>query len=313
MKNIMVTGGSGFIGTNLIHYLYNKGYNVINYDKLTYASNIDGDRDLRGKKNYTMIKADILDAGSLESVVQSYGIDTIIHLAAESHVDNSITNPNIFAETNVMGTLNVLNVAKDYNLRLHHVSTDEVFGEIIVGSFNEDSKYDPHSPYSASKAASDHLVRSYIRTYGLKATISNCSNNYGPYQHIEKLIPKAITNVLNNKKVPIYGKGNNIRDWIYVGDHCEALYKILTKGKIGETYCVGADEEYQNKQLIYGILELMGKNPEEHIEYVEDRKGHDLRYSIDNSKIVKELKWKPQTDIIGGLERTIDWYKSKHL
>jgi len=309
--NILVTGGAGFIGSNFIHYINKKypEYKIVNLDKLTYAANLDNLKDI--KNNYTFVEGDILDYDLVSKIVKENNIDLIVHFAAESHVDRSIEGPDIFLQTNILGTANLLKVALENNkIRFHHISTDEVFGSLgETGLFNEDTPYDPRSPYSSSKASSDHLVRAYYHTYGLPITISNCSNNYGPYQYTEKLIPLFITNLLNNKKVPLYGDGKNIRDWIYVEDHCKAIDLIIHKGKIGETYCIGGDSEKTNKEIANILLNKLGYN-EDMIEYVKDRPGHDFRYAIDSSKIKKELGWEPKVSFELGITKTIEWYKN---
>jgi len=309
--NILITGGAGFIGSNFIHYLHNKysDYQIINLDKLTYAANLNNLKDI--KDNYTFIEGDILDYDLVTRVVQENKIDLIVHFAAESHVDRSIEGPDIFLETNILGTANLLKVAlENKKIRFHHISTDEVFGSLgKEGLFNENTSYDPRSPYSASKASSDHLVRAYYHTYHLPITISNCSNNYGPYQFKEKLIPLFITNLLEKKKIPLYGDGKNIRDWIYVEDHCRGIDLIIKKGKIGETYCLGGDSEKTNREIAKILLAKLNLK-EEMIEYVQDRPGHDFRYAIDSNKIKKELGYKIETSFDEGIDKTIKWYKS---
>tara|TARA_Y100000310_G_scaffold9102_1_gene9569 strand:- start:159 stop:1091 length:933 start_codon:yes stop_codon:yes gene_type:complete len=309
--NILITGGAGFIGSNFIHYLHNKysDYQIINLDKLTYAADLNNLKDI--KDNYTFIEGDILDYDLVTRVVQENKIDLIVHFAAESHVDRSIEGPDIFLETNILGTANLLKVAlENKKIRFHHISTDEVFGSLgKEGLFNENTSYDPRSPYSASKASSDHLVRAYYHTYHLPITISNCSNNYGPYQFKEKLIPLFITNLLEKKKIPLYGDGKNIRDWIYVEDHCRGIDLIIKKGKIGETYCLGGDSEKTNREIAKILLAKLNLK-EEMIEYVQDRPGHDFRYAIDSNKIKKELGYKIETSFDEGIDKTIKWYKS---
>ncbi len=309
--NILITGGAGFIGSNFIHYLHNKyqDYQIINLDKLTYAANLNNLKDI--KTNYTFIEGDILDYNLVSRIVKDNNIDLIVHFAAESHVDRSIEGPDIFIQTNILGTANLLKVALENNkIRFHHISTDEVFGSLgLKGLFNEETPYDPHSPYSASKASSDHLVRSYYHTYDLPITISNCSNNYGPYQFKEKLIPLFITNLLEQKKIPLYGDGQNIRDWVYVEDHCRGIDLIIQKGQIGETYCLGGDSEKTNREIANILLKKLNLS-EEMIEYVEDRKGHDFRYAIDSSKIKKELGYKIETSFEEGINKTIEFYKN---
>ncbi len=309
--NILITGGAGFIGSNFIHYLHNKysDYQIINLDKLTYAADLNNLKDI--KDNYTFIEGDILDYDLVTKVVQENKIDLIVHFAAESHVDRSIEGPDIFLETNILGTANLLKVAlENKKIRFHHISTDEVFGSLgKEGLFNENTSYDPRSPYSASKASSDHLVRAYYHTYHLPITISNCSNNYGPYQFKEKLIPLFITNLLEKKKIPLYGDGKNIRDWIYVEDHCRGIDLIIKKGKIGETYCLGGDSEKTNREIAKILLAKLNLK-EEMIKYVQDRPGHDFRYAIDSNKIKKELGYKIETSFDEGIDKTIKWYKS---
>ncbi|MFZ5392073.1 MAG: dTDP-glucose 4,6-dehydratase [Patescibacteria group bacterium] len=309
MKKLLVTGGAGFIGTNFIRYILNKypDYRIINLDKLTYAGNLDNLRDLESNFNYQFVQGDICDQKLVRELVEK--ADAIIHFAAESHVDRSIVGAEEFVRTNVLGTFTLLDAAKnDGGKRFHHISTDEVYGSLgSTGQFNEQTAYDPRSPYSASKAASDHLVRAYWHTHQLPITISNCSNNYGPYQFPEKLISLLITNLLEGKKIPIYGQGLNVRDWIFVTDHCAAIDLILHHGKIGETYCVGGDSEKRNIDIAREILQKMNLD-EGMIEYVEDRKGHDWRYAIDFSKIKTELGWTPKYNFAQGLNETIRWY-----
>lgn len=313
---ILVTGGAGFIGSNFIHYWLNKypGDNIINLDALTYAGNLENLRDVEDNKNYKFVKGDICDKDLVNGAVR--GVDLIVHFAAESHVDRSIMDSGDFIKTNVEGTRILLDAAKSASrrngsVRFHHISTDEVFGSLGQNdqAFNEATPYDPRSPYSASKAASDHLVRAYFHTHKLPITISNCSNNYGPYQFPEKVIPLFITNLLENKKVPVYGRGENIRDWIYVDDHNAGLDAIIKKGRIGETYCLGGASELSNLELTKKILAAMGKD-EDMIEYVTDRPGHDLRYAMDYSKAKKELGWEPAVKFDQGLKKTIEWYEN---
>jgi len=310
---LLVTGGAGFIGSNFIHYWLKKypTDQIRNLDILTYAGNLDNLRDLEGNSNYEFIQGDICNADLVKEALKN--VDLIVHFAAESHVDRSIKNSADFIKTNVEGTRILLEAAKNAcpgGIRFHHVSTDEVFGALDFSSpkFNEETPYDPRSPYSASKAASDHLVRAYFHTYNLPITISNCSNNYGPYQYPEKLLPLFITNLLEGKKVPLYGSGQNIRDWIHVDDHNRGVDLIIKQGKIGETYCLGGNSEKSNLEITSLILELMNQN-EDMVEYVPDRLGHDLRYAIDFSKAEEELGFKPEFSFIRGLEETINWYK----
>jgi len=312
--NLLVTGGAGFIGSNFILYWLKKypQDKILNLDKLTYAGNLENLKNVENNPNYAFVKGDICNLSLVNSLIKKYNIDTIVNFAAESHVDRSILDPAPFIKTNVEGTYVLLEAAlKNKIKRFHHISTDEVFGALPLNSeekFNEKTAYNPRSPYSASKAASDHLVRAYYVTYGLPITISNCSNNYGPYQFPEKLIPLAITNIIEGKKVPIYGDGLYVRDWLYVEDHCKALDLILHKGKVGETYFIGGlTEDIPNIEVVRKILKIMGKD-ESYIEYVKDRPGHDRRYAIDWSKIHRELSWKPEVDFDTGLKLTVDWY-----
>ncbi len=312
---LLVTGGAGFIGSNFIHY-WLKNYpddQVVNLDLLTYAGNQENLRDIEADPRYRFVKGDIADVALVESLMAD--IDVVVHFAAESHVDRSIKDSASFIRTNVEGTRVLLEAAKKRHqagsrIHFHHVSTDEVFGSLAPDAqkFNEKTPYDPRSPYSASKAASDHLVRAYHHTHGLPVTISNCSNNYGPYQYPEKLIPLFITNLLEGKRVPVYGSGQNIRDWIHVDDHNRGVDFIIKKGKSGETYCLGGNGEKTNLEITSLILEAMGAN-EEVIEYVADRAGHDLRYAIDFSKAKNELGWEPQINFSSGLAATIKWYQ----
>lgn len=310
---LLVTGGAGFIGSNFIHYIASKypDYKIVNLDALTYAGNLDNLKAQEENKNYTFVRGDIGDYDLVSKVVLENQIDIIVNFAAESHVDNSITGPDPFIITNVLGTHNLLKVAKENKIRFHHVSTDEVFGSLEDGDakFDENTAYDPRSPYSSSKASSDHIVRAYYHTYGLEITISNCSNNYGPYQHTEKFIPLFITNLLQDKKVPLYGEGKNIRDWLYVEDHCRAIDMIIHQGKIGETYLIGGDAEKRNIEIANLLVEKLGYD-ESMIEKVEDRLGHDFRYAIDFSKIKNELGWQPQVSFDEGIDKTINWYKN---
>jgi len=309
---ILVTGGAGFIGSNFIHYWLNKypEDKIINFDALTYAGNLDNLQDVENNPNYKFIKGDITDEVAVSAAVQK--VDLIVHFAAESHVDRSIKNSADFIHTNVEGTRILLEAAKNNgHIRFHHISTDEVFGSLELGEdkFTENTPYDPRSPYSASKAASDHLVRAYFHVHGLPITISNCSNNYGPCQYPEKLIPLFITNLIEGKKVPVYGSGKNIRDWIHVEDHNRGVEAVIKQGKIGETYCLGGGNEKSNLEITKDILNIMGFE-EDMIEYVADRRGHDFRYAIDFSKAQRELGWEPQIDFISGLKLTVEWYKN---
>ncbi len=307
---MLVTGGAGFIGSNFIQYMLGKypNYRITNLDKLTYAGNLDNLKTVENNINYQFVKGDICDVNLVRELVK--GKDLIVHFAAESHVDRSIVSSIDFVRTNVEGTRVLLDAAKEHNIRFHHISTDEVFGALGANDpkFNEKTPYDPRSPYSSSKAASDHLVRAYWHTYKLPITISNCSNNYGPYQFPEKLLPLFITNLIEGKKVPVYGEGANIRDWIHVEDHNKGVDAIIHQGKIGETYCLGGDNELKNIDITWKILKAMGAG-EERIEYVEDRKGHDFRYAIDFSKAEKELGWRPRKNFDEGLQETLQWYK----
>jgi dTDP-glucose 4,6-dehydratase len=309
---ILVTGGAGFIGSNFVHHILNnyKDYFVVNFDKLTYSGNLDNLKSVENNPNYIFIKGDICDKKLVEETITKNKIDTIVHFAAESHVDKSIKDANNFITTNVFGTYVLVDMAKKFNLRFHHISTDEVFGSLgKEGFFNEKTPYAPKSPYAASKAGSDHIVRAYNHTYNVKTTITNCSNNYGPYQFPEKVIPLFVTNLIEGKKVPLYGDGKNVRDWLHVVDHCKAIDLVLHRGKIGEVYCVGGNCEKTNLELTKDILNQFSFGDEK-IEYVEDRKGHDFRYAIDFSKIGEELGWKPEYDFGKGLKETIEWYKN---
>ena len=327
-KVILVTGGCGFIGSNLLKYMVNKypNYHFVNMDALTYAGNMENLVDIESKPNYTFFKGDVRNMAMVNMAFDSFDVTDIIHLAAESHVDRSIKNPSVFAETNVMGTLNLLNAARERwcvfpincdKHRFHHVSTDEVYGSLDMNpdnKFREDTPYGPHSPYSASKAASDHFVKAYHDTYGLDVTISNCSNNYGPNQFPEKLIPLVINRLETNDKIPVYGKGLNVRDWLYVEDHAKAIDLIFHEGKSGETYNIGGNHEMTNIDIVTTIINvynyLTGKdiNKDDVITYVQDRSGHDLRYSIDSTKLQTELGWKPEETFETGIKKTIQWY-----
>ncbi|MFH1412738.1 MAG: dTDP-glucose 4,6-dehydratase [bacterium] len=308
---LLITGGAGFIGSNFIkHWLNNNPEDsIINLDALTYAGNLDNLIDIADNPNYEFVHGDICNHELVNELVKK--IDLIVHFAAATHVDRSINDSSDFIKTNVEGTRVLLDAAKNRKTRFHHISTDEVFGSLKLDDpkFDESTPYDPRSPYSASKAAADHLVRAYYHTHGLPITISNCSNNYGPYQHFEKLIPFFITNLIQNKKVLLYGDGKNIRDWIYVDDHNAGVEAIIKKGKIGETYCLGGNNELSNIEITRKILQIMGYG-EEMIENVADRLGHDLRYAINIGKIKEELGWQPMVDFEQGLAQTVDWYKN---
>lgn len=310
---LLITGGAGFIGSNFILYwLKNHPEDtIVNFDKLTYAGNLENLKTVEKNPNYSFIHGDICDSQAVNLAME--GIDTVVHFAAESHVDRSIMEPASFVVTNVVGTQVLLDAALKNNIkRFHHISTDEVFGALALDStekFDESTRYDPHSPYSASKAGSDHLVRAYFDTFDLPVTITNCANNYGPYHFPEKLIPLAITNLIEGKKVPVYGDGLYVRDWLYVEDHCRAIDLVLSKGKIGETYCVGSlTQDVNNLEVVKKILAIMGKG-EDMIEYVKDRPGHDRRYAIDFSKIKNELGWEPLHSFDEWLELTVKWYQ----
>ncbi len=312
-KTILVTGGAGFIGSNFIHYWMKNhpDYKIINLDALTYAGNKDSLKDLENNPNYVFIEGNITDKELVAKIMDD--VSTVVHFAAESHVDRSISNPEIFLDTNVNGTFTLLDAAlKNKIKRFHHISTDEVFGSLALDTeekFNEQTPYDPRSPYSASKASSDHLVRAYGETYGLPYTLTNCSNNYGEYHFPEKFIPLAITNLIEGKKIPVYGDGLNVRDWLYVQDHCSAIEAVLLNGQIGETYLIGGlNKDVSNLEICKMILNLMNED-ENKIEFINDRPGHDRRYSVDWSKINRELGWKPSVNLEEGLTKTIQWYQ----
>ena len=312
---LLVTGGAGFIGSNFIRHILKKypKYKVVNYDKLTYAGNLDNLRDVEVNPNYKFVKGDIADGDRVNDVIKTFGITHIVNFAAESHVDRSIVEPGVFIKTNVVGTHVLLDAALKHKLkRFHHISTDEVYGALPLGSdekFNENTKYDPRSPYSASKAASDHLVSAYHRTYGLPTTITNCSNNYGPFMHPEKFLSRSITNLIDGKKIPIYGDGKYVRDWLYVDDHCRAIDMILHKRKAGSTYLLGGTtNDINNLEVAKKLLDISGKN-DNSIKFVKDRPGHDRRYAIDWGKTKKELGWRPRYNFDTWLEKTVEWYK----
>lgn len=324
-RNILITGGAGFIGSHVVRLFVNKypNYHIVTLDKLTYAGSLDNIADVMQCNNHTFIKGDISNAELVESIFRDYKIDGVLHLAAESHVDRSISAPMHFATNNIIGTLTLLEAARrawaeEYvGKRFHHISTDEVYGALPLdgGTFTEQSRYEPHSPYSASKASSDHFVRAYHDTYNLPTVVTNCSNNYGENQYPEKLIPLFIHNIVNRLPLPVYGTGQNVRDWLYVGDHAEALDQVFHNGKDGETYNIGGNNEWSNIDLIHKLIELtdkeLGRATGESLElisYVEDRAGHDLRYAIDSTKLHTELGWQPKTHFDDGLRRTIRWY-----
>ena len=327
IRRILVTGGAGFIGSAVVRLLVGKGYEVINVDKLTYSGNLDSLREVTDAPNYRFHRADICDEAAMDEIFATERPDALMHLAAESHVDRSIDGPSVFVETNVVGTVRLLTAALRYwrgldegareQFRFHHISTDEVFGHLPLdsGVFTEETPYAPSSPYSASKAAADHFVQAWHVTYGLPVVLSNCSNNYGPYHFPEKLIPLTIINAIEGERLPVYGEGRNVRDWLHVGDHARALHLILTRGKVGGSYNVGGRSERSNLKVVETICDILdfkrplaGGSHRDLIEFVPDRPGHDLRYAIDPSKIERELEWTPDHNFEQGLEETIDWF-----
>ncbi len=317
MNKIVITGGLGFIGSNLINLLIKKGYKVINIDKISYASNFYNVLKFKNNKNYKFYKIDINNKSKILNILKKYKPFGIFNLAAESHVDRSIDSPKEFINSNILGTFNLLEAFRNYSkinnkCKLIHISTDEVYGDIIKGRTSEKYAYNPSSPYAASKASSDHLVVSYIKTFGIKAIITNCSNNYGPRQHPEKLIPKMIYNIINNKPLPIYGNGKNSREWIYVKDHCEALLKVFKSGKIGENYNIGSNKNVNNKEVCKTLIKVAKKSinigRKVKLKFIKDRPGHDRRYALNSAKIKKKLKWRPRTSFFNGIKNTFNWY-----
>ena len=316
-KNIIVTGGLGFIGSNLIDLLINKDYNIVNIDKVTYSSNFYNTKKFEKKRNYNFIKCDIGNKTKIRKILSKYKPLAIFNLAAETHVDRSIDNPKNFIDSNIVSVFNFIEEFKNFNKKYKktkfiHISTDEVYGDVLTGRSKENDPYKPSSPYAASKASSDHLVYSYYRTFNVPVIITNCTNNYGPNQHPEKLIPKMIYNIFNNFPLPIYGNGKNLREWIYVKDHCEALFEIFKKGKIGEFYNIGSGQDLNNKSIVKYSLEISKKNiligKKVMIKYVKDRPGHDVRYALNSNKIKKKINWVANTKVKKGLENTFQWY-----
>jgi dTDP-glucose 4,6-dehydratase len=322
-KNILITGGAGFIGSHVVRLFVNKypDYRIINYDKLTYAGNLENLGDIEKKPNYTFVKGDILDSQFLAETFKKFDINQVIHLAAESHVDRSIHNPDEFALTNIIGTIRLLKAAQtqwheNYSGKLfYHISTDEVYGSIASGYFTEETSLDPRSPYSASKASSDHFVLAFNNSYGLPAMISRCSNNYGPYHFPEKLIPLMINNIIQNKPLPVYGKGENVRDWLFVEDHARAIDAIFHRGKAGEIYNIGGNNEWKNIDIVKMLCRILDEKLQRNegtsaslITFVKDRPGHDLRYAIDPSKVISETGWRPEVPFEEGILKTVDWY-----
>lgn len=310
--NLLVTGGCGFIGSNYIRLAIKKKnvYKLVNMDCLTYAGTEDNLKNVHDNNKYLLNQVDIANYQHVYDTFYKHDITHVVHFAAESHVDNSINGPLPFVKTNIIGTFNLLECARQFNIKkFHHVSTDEVYGELGKdGLFTEQTPYDPRNPYSATKASADHLVRAYHHTYGLPVVVSNCSNNYGPRQHKEKFIPTVIKSILDEDKIPVYGDGSNVRDWIYVKDHCRALWQILQHAEVGETFNVGAECEKTNLETIAALCDAMNVNPDDYIEFVENRKGHDFRYAIDNTKILDELQWKPSLSFADGIKKTVSWY-----
>ena len=316
MKKAIVTGGLGFIGSNLICLLLKKKYQVINLDKVSYSSSFYNTREFKKYKNYRFIKCNLNEKKKLSLIINKFDPNVIFNLAAETHVDRSIDSPESFINSNIVGVYNLLEVLrkkKSKIIKLIHVSTDEVYGDVLIGRSKENSKYEPSSPYAASKASSDHLVKSYIKTYDLNAIITNCSNNYGPKQHPEKFIPKMIYNIINNRNLPVYGNGKNSREWIYVEDHCEALLKIYLKGKKGNTYNIGSNKNLSNIQICTKLIKFskkLNRNTKIKIKFIKDRPGHDFRYALNSNKIKNEIMWKPKTLFNKGLIKTFNWYLS---